>query len=97
MEEKLEKIVQRINDLKERYKNNESKHKLLLGIAVFILSPCAFILKININSVIKIILTLFVALFMLYIILVVSPILLLYHIWFRSNLKNVGKVVMTVG
>ena len=95
MEEKLEKIVQRINDLKERYKNNESKHKLLLGIAVFILSPCAFILKININSVIKIILTLFVALFMLYIILVVSPILLLYHIWFRSNLKNVGKVVIT--
>lgn len=95
MKEKFEKIVLRIDDLKERYKSNESKHRLMLGIAVFILSPCAFVLKFNINSVVKIILTLFVALFMLEIILAISPFILLYHIWFRSNLKSIGKIVTT--
>ncbi len=95
MKKRLEKIVLRIDGLKENYKSNESKHRLMLGIAVFILSPCAFVLKFNINSVVKIILTLFVALFMIEIILVVSPFILLYHIWFRSNLKSIGKTITT--
>ncbi len=95
MKEKFEKIVLRIDDLKERYQSNESKHRLMLGIAVFILSPCAFVLKFNVNAVMKIILTLFVALFMIEIILAFSPFILLYHIWFRSNLKSIGKIVIT--
>lgn len=95
MKKRLEKIVLRIDDLKERYKSNESKHRLMLGIAVFILSPCAFVLKFNINYVVKTILTLFVALFMIEIILVISPFILLYHIWFRSNLKSIGKIITT--
>jgi len=95
MKKKFEKIVLRIDGLKERYRSNEDKHRLMHGIAVLILSPCASVLKFNINSVVKIILTLFVALFMIEIILVVSPFILLYHIWFRSNLKSIGKIITT--
>ena len=95
MKDNLEKIVQRIDELKERYKNKESKHKLLLGIAVFILSPCAFILKLNGNDIVKIILALIVTLIMFDIILFASPILLLYHIWCRSSLKTFGKLFVT--
>jgi len=95
MKKKFEKIVLRIDGLKERYRSNEDKHRLMHGIAVLILSPCASVLKFNINSVVKIILTLFVALFMVEIILVALPFILLYHIWFRSNLKSIGKIVTT--
>lgn len=96
MEILLQKSIEKIERIKEKYNSSDTKQKIWLRLALLIFNPCLYVLKSKLNSAVRLILTILTAFIMLGVTTVIIPFYFLWYIWTNTNLKKSVKITISV-